>query len=98
MTDKILADILERLAALEAAVFMRTGSPGDRKRTKNQVAEREGCSPRTIDRKVAQKRFPAPDIVENGRCKWWESTLERHDRERLREARKQPKEAQPAAR
>jgi predicted DNA-binding transcriptional regulator AlpA len=91
LTD--IADIFERLSALETAVFVRTGNPrpvsvGDRKLTKKQVGLREGKSPRSIDRAVKEKQFPQPDVIDHGRCYWWESTLERHDRERLREARK----------
>ena len=42
----------------------------DRRLTKRQVAEREACSTRTIDRRVADGSLSPPDII-NGRCYWW---------------------------
>lgn len=52
----------------------------DRRLTKRAVAEREGCSPRTIDRRLKQGTLPPPDII-NGRLYWWLSALQRHERE-----------------
>jgi hypothetical protein len=51
----------------------------DRRLTKRRVAEREGCSTRTVDRRVADGSLPSPDII-NNRCFWWLSVLQRHER------------------
>jgi predicted DNA-binding transcriptional regulator AlpA len=78
------ADILKRLAALEQKV-LGSKSP-DRRLPKREVAEREGVSPRTIDRYIADGGFPPPDMV-RGRAYWWLSDLEAYDAQRLREAK-----------
>jgi hypothetical protein len=82
ITDKTVADILRRIAALEKQL---TPKQGKRRLTKAQVAMREGVATRTIDRRVAQRGFPPPDVVD-GRCYWWEHDLEAHDAERIRMA------------
>jgi hypothetical protein len=79
-------DIYLRLDALEAAVLGRkdasrpvdTGE--DRRLTKRQLALRRGNSTRTVDRDVERGALPPPEI-ENGRCYWWLSVLQRHERE-----------------
>jgi predicted DNA-binding transcriptional regulator AlpA len=78
-----IADLLKRVAALEQKVL---GVTPDRRLTKRQVAEREGVSPRTIDRHVAAG-FPAPEMI-CGRAYWWLSTLEAYDAERLQQAKR----------
>ncbi len=83
MSEKVVSDLLQRVAALEQKVL---GVTPDRRLTKRQVAEREGVSPRTIDRHVAAG-FPAPEMI-RGRCYWWLSTLEAHDAERLQQAKR----------
>lgn|SRR5262249_20096070 len=76
----VLGDVLRRLDALEAAVFGRASQFFNRKLFKREVAQREGCHPRTIERKVVDGTYPPPDGVENGYPWWWLSTLEANDR------------------
>ena len=61
----------------------------DRRLTKRQVAEREACSTRTIDRRVADGSLSPPDII-NGRCFWSLSVLQRHDCERSQSTTRTP--------
>jgi predicted DNA-binding transcriptional regulator AlpA len=137
MSDTALAAILQRLAAVEAALAPRlsavdvskqSGRPpddepqaadalprqprrvragltrgppkdelhepvvdpaNDRRLTKRQVAEREACSTRTIDRRVADGSFPAPNVIA-GRLYWWLSALQRHERERSQSTTRTP--------
>jgi hypothetical protein len=60
----------------------------DRKLDKPQVAIRENVTTRTLERWVEGGDFPAPDDIINGRWMWWLSTLQAHDRRRMRVARK----------
>jgi hypothetical protein len=86
MSDKILADIAERLGALEAVVLgHRTSAPAatDYRLTKRALAERRGKSTRSIDRDVKRGVVPPPEI-ENGRSYWWLSVLQRHERAHVR--------------
>jgi predicted DNA-binding transcriptional regulator AlpA len=92
MSDTI-ADILKRVAALERKVL---NVAPDRRLNKRAVAEREGVSPRSIDRHVAVGNFPAPELI-NRRCFWWLSTLEAHDAERLRAAKQMTAKTKRAA-
>jgi hypothetical protein len=78
--SKILLDaILARLDALEATVL---GQPR-RRLSKTELARQEGCTPRTVMRKVEDEILPPPDDVINGRLFWWSDSVERH---RKREA------------
>src|SRR5215469_10047914 len=70
----VLDAILARLDALETAVL---GRPR-RRLSKTEVALQEGCTPRTVMRKVAAGILPPPDNVENDRLYWWSDSLERH--------------------
>jgi len=76
-------NIYARLDALEAMVMgrtMRATDPRfDRRLTKAQLAVRRGVSARTIDRDVKRGVLPPPEI-ENGRCYWWLSILQKHER------------------
>jgi predicted DNA-binding transcriptional regulator AlpA len=83
MSEKVVSDLLQRVAALEQKVL---GGTPDRRLTKRQVAEREGVSPRTVDRHVAAGLFPAPEMI-CGRAYWWLSTLEAYDAERLQQVK-----------
>jgi hypothetical protein len=74
MSKLILDTIFARLDALEAAVL---GRP--RKRfSKSELAKDEGCTTRTVDRRVEKGALPPPDDVINGRLFWWSDSLERH--------------------
>jgi hypothetical protein len=93
MTNKILSALNDRIAALEAIVLgghrgnlAKAGT--DRKVYKDQVAIREGVTTRSIERWVEDGDYPAPDDVVNGRWLWWLSTLQAHDRRRIKMARK----------
>jgi len=93
MTDKTLINFNERLVALEQVVF--GGRKGDlkkagtdQKKYKSQVALREGVVERTIERWVEDGDYPPPDDIVNGRPIWWLSTLQAHDRRRMRMKRK----------
>jgi hypothetical protein len=82
MSDKLLlSTICDRLGVLEAAVLGRHSASTRRRLSKRKLAEREDCSPRTIDRRVADGSLPPPDII-NGRLFWWLDVLERHELER----------------
>jgi hypothetical protein len=89
----VLGEIIRRLDALEAAVHGRVSDFFDRKLTKPQVALREAKSARQIERDVEDEKFPPPDEIINGRCYWWLSTLERHDRERVQSTTRKPPNA-----
>lgn len=65
MSKPILATIQDRLDQLEHAVF----KPTVRLLSKRQLAELEGVSTRTVDRRVADGVYTPPQI-ENGRCRW----------------------------
>jgi hypothetical protein len=78
MSKLVLAAILARLDALEAAAF---GRPRQRL-SKAELAKAEGCSTRQVMRKVEQKLLPPPDDVINNRLFWWSDTIERHRRKR----------------
>jgi hypothetical protein len=104
MSDNILNDLRYRISVLEAVVLGRRDSSRptdpqlDRRLTKRQLALRRGKSTRTVDRDVERGLLPPPEI-ENGRCYWWLSTLERHDRERVQSRTQTPPNAgKPAAR
>ena len=60
-------DILERLAAVEAAVGGMAREPDDKRLTKSEVAKRYGVSPRTIERWAAsaELKFPQPTAINN---------------------------------
>jgi hypothetical protein len=95
MTDN-LNNILTRLSALEAAFHHQNVAPqsaDDRRLGKRGVALREGKSIRSIDRGVKNGTFPAADAIINGRHFWWLSTLQRHDRERIRGTTRTPNRA-----
>jgi hypothetical protein len=81
----LLATLSLRVTALEALLGCATEQPidpaNDRRLTKRQLAQRQGKSTRTIDRDVERGVLPAP-VVENGRCFWWISDLQRHELER----------------
>jgi hypothetical protein len=81
VSDKLIDDLRERIAALEKMVGEK---PLDRRLPKRLVAAREGVSERTIDRRTSDPTsgFPQP-IIDHGRCFWWLSELEAHDAERL---------------
>jgi hypothetical protein len=81
VTNKTIDDILKRIAALESAVGKTKGKL-DRRLNKQQAAEREGVTPRTLDRRRndPSSGFP-PAVVINGRCFFWLSDLERYDEE-----------------
>jgi predicted DNA-binding transcriptional regulator AlpA len=81
-SDNAIADILKRVAALEQKVL---GVAPDRRLTKREVGEREGVSPRTVDRHVAAG-FPSPEMI-RGRAYWWLSELEAFDKKRLHDAK-----------
>jgi hypothetical protein len=83
-SDKIIGDLRARIDALEKMIGEK---PLDRRLTKRQVAEREGVSARTVDRRTNDPKsgFPQP-IIDHGRCFWWLSELEAHDAERLRKS------------
>jgi hypothetical protein len=66
MSKPAIAAILARLDALERAFF---GEPHERL-TKSRLAEREGISPRSVDRGIARGTYAQPEI-ENGRLYWW---------------------------
>jgi predicted DNA-binding transcriptional regulator AlpA len=66
---------------VRAGLTRATDPANDRRLTKRAVATREGCSTRTIDRRVADGSLPAPDVI-NGRCFWWLSVLERWEASR----------------
>jgi predicted DNA-binding transcriptional regulator AlpA len=52
----------------------------DRKRLrKNQVAQRNGCHPRTIDNRVRSGAFPPPHRDEIGRPFWWSDEIAQHE-------------------
>jgi hypothetical protein len=94
MSDS-LADIFDRLDALEAAVMGRknavpTAPHFDRRLTKRELALRRGQSTRTVDRDVERGALPPPE-VENGRCFWWLSVLQRHERNREIAAQTKPR-------
>lgn len=96
MTNKIFDDILDRLGALEAVVMGRkdaapTDPRFDRRLTKRELAQRRGKSTRTVDRDVERGVLPPPE-VENGRCYWWLSTLQRHERKRAKEVAAETKQ------
>jgi hypothetical protein len=74
MGDKlILNTILARLDALETATL---GRPRKRQ-SKAEVAKDEGCTTRTVDRRVKQGLLPPSDDVIGGRHFWWSDSLER---------------------
>jgi hypothetical protein len=86
MSNDNLTHILTRLETLEAAVLGRVTSrpidPGcDRRLNKHQLALRRGTSTRTVDRDVERGALPRPEI-ENGRCYWWLSAIQEHERQR----------------
>jgi hypothetical protein len=93
MSDKLLTDIYARLDTLEAVVLGgargSSVSLSDRRLSKSEVAVRQGVDERTIDRwrkdPAKYGNFPKPDII-NGRCFWWLSVLQRHERKRARAA------------
>jgi hypothetical protein len=89
----ILGELIRRIDALEAAVYGRASGFFNRKLTKPQVALREAKSPRQIERDVENGSYPPPDEIINGRWYWWLSTLERHDRERVRSTTRTPPNA-----
>jgi hypothetical protein len=90
MRDKFFTEICERIDAIEAVVFgSRRGGDlkkagTDRRIFKREVAIREGCSTKTIERGVASSRYPPPDDIINGRWSWWLSTWLAHDQKRMR--------------
>jgi len=85
-----LARLEHRLGALEETVRERKPQEAKRRRlTKRQVAEREGVSPRTIERRVEDDMLPPPQIIA-GRHYWWSDQLDEFDRQRVREARRRP--------
>jgi len=47
---------------------------------KRKVAERYGCSMRTVERWVKLGRFPKPVRMPNGRDYWADETIEEHER------------------
>jgi hypothetical protein len=69
---QILAAVLARLAALEQKTFGHVRH----RWSKQQVAEHEGVSTRTIDRGVARGIYAQPE-VENGRLFWWSDSYRR---------------------
>src|SRR5262249_53020380 len=74
MGKLIIDAILARLDALEAAVL---GRPRARL-TKGDLAQQEGVTPRSIDRRVAEGKLPPADDVINGRLYWWSDSIEHH--------------------
>jgi hypothetical protein len=75
MSNKLILDaILARLDALETAAL---GQPR-RRLSKTTLAKDEGCTPRTVMRKVETGDLPPPDDVIGGRLFWWSDTIERH--------------------
>ena len=74
MSKLVLDAIVARLDALETAAH---GHPR-RRLSKTELARQEGCTPRTIMRKVAAGTLPPPDDVINGRLFWWSDSIERH--------------------
>src|SRR5262245_35114575 len=94
MSYNVFHEILQRLDVLEAAVLGRGAATFfDRRLNKGQVGLHEGCSPRTIERGVKKGTFPPPDEIINKRAYWWLSTIERHNRERIRSATQTPPNA-----
>jgi hypothetical protein len=81
----LISDLAKRVAALEKLV--QTPRQTRRRLKKRQVAVREGVSTRTVDRRVAKRILPPPDDVVDGRCYWWEDTLDAFDAERLQQAK-----------
>ena len=84
MDKRLIAALSDRVTALENAVLGRpvehsVDSATDRRLTKASLARRRGNSTRTVDRDVERGLLPPPEI-ENGRCYWWLSTVQRHER------------------
>src|SRR5262249_10494002 len=61
-----------RLDALEVAVHGHVR----RRWSKRQLAEQEGISTRTVDRRVADGVYVSPE-VESGRLYWWSDSFRR---------------------
>jgi hypothetical protein len=75
MSNKTLSTLRAhsaRLAALEMAVhgYVR------QRLSKRQLAEAEGISTRTVDRRVADGVYVTPE-VESGRLYWWSDSFRR---------------------
>jgi hypothetical protein len=91
--------IFQRLERLEEALLGRKGASrpvdtgGDRRLTKRALALRRGKSERTIDRDVERGLLPPPEI-EQGRCYWWLSAVQRYERR----FKSDPRAPSPAAR
>lgn len=47
----------------------------DRWLSKDEIARRFNCSPRSVDNWVRRGTFPAPDRLPNGRPAWRESVV-----------------------
>ena len=91
MQDKLIEDLRERVAVLEGVVLggtiLRGQSAADRKIWKSDLAIREGVSTRTVERGIKDGRYAQPDgVTEDGKPWWWLSSVQRHDRQRVRGA------------
>ena len=76
MGKLIIDAILARLDALETTVH---GRPRQRL-TKADLAQQEGVTTRSIDRRVAEGKLPPADDIINGRLYWWSDSIVRHRR------------------
>src|SRR5262249_56022750 len=75
MSNKLLSALRAhsaRLDALEVAVHGHVR----RRWSKRQLAEQEGISTRTVDRRVADGVYVSPE-VESGRLYWWSDSFRR---------------------
>jgi hypothetical protein len=79
-----IATLEQRLAEKGASYLDIVGPADDEFFNKQRVARRYGWSVRTVDRHAQMDLLPPPDII-NGRIGWWLSTLQKFDRERVRE-------------
>jgi predicted DNA-binding transcriptional regulator AlpA len=79
-----LTDLTRRVAALEKII--QAPKQARRRLKKREVAEREGASMRTIDRRVARGSLPPPELID-GRHYWWSDVLDAHDASLLQKAK-----------